>query len=251
MKLESLVQFLDGYLEVAGFPDYDGAHNGLQVESEGPIRKVGAAVDASGASISAAANRECDLLLVHHGLFWGGAAPVTGRRYRRLAALLRNGVALYSAHLPLDAHPEVGNCIRLARALGVEVEERFGTFADADIGWRGRVQEQGREELRERIAETVGREVRLLAGGPERVRTVGVVTGGAASMIPDAARAGLDAFVTGEGAHHTYFDAVELGVNVYYAGHYATETWGVRALAEVVAERHDLPWEFIDLPTGL
>lgn len=251
MKLESIIHFLDDYLEVGDFPDYEGAHNGLQVQAEGPVRKLGAAVDAGQATISRAVERECDLLLVHHGLFWGGAAPVTGRHYRRLSTLLRNDLALYSVHLPLDAHEEVGNCILLARALEIEVEERFGTYEDAAIGWRGRVPALDREELQERIREVVGREVRLIPGGPDTVKTVGVVTGGAGSMIPDAARAGLDAFITGEGAHHTYFDATELGVNVYYAGHYATETWGVKALTELVAERYDLPWEFLDHPTGL
>lgn len=251
MELESIVQFLDGYLDVAEFPDYEGAHNGLQVEAPGPVSRLAAAVDASEASIAEAVAKGCDLLLVHHGLFWGGGAPITGRRYRRLASLIRNEVALYSAHLPLDAHPDVGNCALLARAVGLETEGRFGSFRDAEIGWRCRAAALDREELRERIAEAVGRSVRLIPGGPETVTSVGVVTGGAASMIGAAAHAGLDAFVTGEGAHHTYMDAMELGVNVYYAGHYATETFGVKALTELVAERYELPWEFIDQPTGL
>lgn len=242
---------MEEYLGVPGFPDYEGAYNGLQVAAEGSVSKVGGAVDASLQSIEEAVERGCDLLVVHHGLFWAGAAPVTGRHYRRLAALIRNGVALYSAHLPLDAHPDVGNCALLARALGIEIEGRFGRFQDAEIGWWGRVREVDREDLQATIAEKAGREVHLIPGGPEGVRTVGVVTGGAGSAISEAARAGLDAFVTGEGSHHTYFDAMELGVNVYYAGHYATETWGVQALVQLVAERYELPWEFIDLPTGL
>ena len=249
MKLESLVEYMDGYLGVSTFPDYPNAHNGLQVQGSGEVRRICAAVDASEAAISVAAERGGDLLLVHHGLFWDGAAPVTGRRFRKLSALIRNDVGLYSAHLPLDAHPEVGNCALLARALGIDIEEGFGSFQDADVGWIGATSET-RGSLRERLSEALHVPVRLIDGGPARLRRVAVVTGAGGSMIAEAARAGADALVTGEGAHHTYFDAMEYGINVYYAGHYATETLGVRALASHLEERFGLPWEFLDFPTG-
>ncbi len=250
MKLESLLHYLDDYLEVAGFPDYPRALNGLQVEGPATVQRIAAAVDASEATIRAAVDAECDLLLVHHGLFWGGLRPVTGRAYRKLRALLENRIAVYACHLPLDAHEEVGNCAVLAREVGIELEGRFGSYEGREIGWWGRLPVD-REELRERVARAVRQDVRLIPGGPERVEKVGVVTGGAGSMIEDAARAGLDAFVTGEGAHHNYFDAMEIGLNVYLAGHYATETWGVRALARHVEESFGIPWVFLDLPTGL
>lgn len=248
--LRTVVDYLDGYLDVAGVPDYTGAHNGLQVANSGAVTRVGVAVDASERTVGEAVARGCDMLLVHHGLFWDGGVPVTGRRYRRLQPLLAADVAVYSAHLPLDVHAEVGNNAVLARALGVELEGRFGTYGGADLGWWGRLDVK-REVLAARLDETLGGRVRMLPFGPEIVRTVGVITGGAGSMIGAAAEAGLDAFVTGEGNHHTYFDAEEIGINVFYGGHYATETWGVKALGARLEERFGLEWEFIDFPTGL
>ena len=250
MKLESILQYVDAYLGIAGFPDYPDAFNGLQVEGPEEITRIAAAVDASEATIASAADQGCDLLIVHHGLFWDGQRTVTGRRFRRLSTLLRNGIALYAAHLPLDAHHEVGNCALLARALGIDIQGGFGAFQGVEVGCMGNASES-RESLRDKLAEVVQGEVRLIAGGPEEIERVAVVTGGGGSLIEEAARAGADAFVTGEGAHHTYFDAMEHGVNVYYAGHYATETFGVRALAAHLEERFQLPWIFIDHPTGL
>lgn len=260
-SLETIVRFLDSYLQLGDFQDYPGAMNGLQVERREPVRRVLAAVDASELTIREAVRRDSDLLVVHHGLFWAGAAPVTGRLYRKLEALIREDIGLYSAHLPLDAHPEVGNSAILARELGVDVEGSFGGYQGRDVGWWGSLSpgEEGggkpgadnREAVRERLAAVVGGPVRLIPGGGPSVGKVGVLTGGGGSFIEEAARLGLDALVTGEGAHHTYFDAMELGVNVYYAGHYATETWGVRALVERVAGEFGLSWDFIDIPTGL
>lgn len=250
MKVERLLQFLDDYLGVPDFPDYSTALNGLQVEGPEEVERVAAAVDASEETIRGAVDAGAELLLVHHGLYWGGLQPATGRRYRKLSALIRNGVGLYAAHLPLDAHPEVGNCAVLARALDLEPSERFGRYEDEPIGWAAEV-ELERDELRDRLRRTLDREIRLLAGGPERIRRVGVVTGSGASFIEEAVRSGLDALVTGEGSHHTYVDAHELGLNVYYGGHYATETWGVKALAGELSERFGLSWTFVDAPSGL
>ncbi|HEX5520836.1 MAG TPA: Nif3-like dinuclear metal center hexameric protein [Longimicrobiaceae bacterium] len=251
IRLSELCDHLDDYLDIHNVPDYPGALNGLQVESSGrEVRKVAAAVDASQAAIAAAIESGADLLLVHHGLFWDGNQPVTRRRYRRLRALIEADVALYGVHLPLDAHPEVGNNAVLARALGIEPEGRFGEYKGCPIGIWGTL-DVGRERLAARLDELLGGRVRLIAGGPERIRRVGVITGGAASEIPAALAAGLDAFITGEGAHHNYFDAMEGGLNLYLGGHYATETWGVRALAQHLAERFGLEWVFLDQPTGL
>ena len=249
MKLESLVEYVDDYLRVSDFPDYPNAYNGLQVQGTAEVRGICAAVDASEAAINAAAERGSDLLLVHHGLFWDGGVPVTGRRFRKLSALLRNEVALYSAHLPLDAHPEVGNCALLARALEIDIERGFGTFKGADVGWMGTTSET-RQSLRDRLADVLQVQVRLIDGGPAKIDRVAVVTGAGGSMIGEAARSSADALVTGEGAHHTYIDAMEYGINVYYAGHYATETLGVRALASHLEGRFGIPWQFLDFPTG-
>lgn len=249
MKLGSLVEYVDGYLRVPDFPDYPNAYNGLQVQGAAQVGSICAAVDASEAAINAAVERGSDLLLVHHGLFWDGAAPVTGRRFRKLFALLSNQLGLYSAHLPLDAHPEVGNCALLAHALNIEIEKGFGSVQGVDVGWIGTASET-RRSLGDRLAKSLQVPVRLIDGGPDRIHRIAVVTGAGGSMIAEAAASGADALVTGEGAHHTYFDAMEYGINVYYAGHYATETLGVRALASHLEVRFGIPWEFLDFPTG-
>jgi dinuclear metal center YbgI/SA1388 family protein len=250
VALKELVDYLDGYLAVADVPDSTHALNGLQVEGPGPVRRLAAAVDASEATIRAAAEADCDLLLVHHGLFWDGNRPVTGRRYRRLAALLEARMALYSAHLPLDVHDEVGNNAVLARELGLEVRGRFGDYAGTEVGVWGELS-LTRDELTERLQTLMGDAVRLIAGGPARLERVGILTGGGGSYASAARAAGLDALVTGEGSHHTYFEAMEEGINLYYAGHYATETWGVRALAAHLEARFGVEWVFLDQPTGL
>lgn len=253
MKLESLLQYLDSYLGIPDHPDYANALNGLQVQGRDEVRRVVAAVDTSEASVAAAVDAEADLLLVHHGLFWDGLQPLTGRRYRKVKPLLDNGIGLYSAHLPLDAHAEIGNCALLARALGLEVRGRFAEYKGTPIGWWGSYDEGvAPAGLRDRLADALGGvAVHLIPGGPERVERVGVVTGGGASFVEEAAGLELHALVTGEGSHHTHFDAVELGVHVLFGGHYATETFGVRALAQHVAERFGLEWDFLDQPTGL
>lgn len=250
MKLAEVTKYLDAYLRIREIPDYAQALNGLQVENPGRVTRIAAAVDASEAVVTEAVRRGCDLLLVHHGLFWDGNVPVVGRRYRRLQPLFEHGVAVYSAHLPLDVHPEVGNNAVLARELGVAIQGTFGSYQGVATGLWGTL-EIGREALAARLDEVLGGRVKLIAGGGEQLRRVGILTGAGGSLIGEAISAGLDAFITGEGAHHTFFDAVEGGLNVYYGGHYATETWGVRALAAHLSDRFGLPAEFIDSPTGL
>jgi dinuclear metal center YbgI/SA1388 family protein len=247
--LDELVEYLDELLRTQQVPDYPGALNGLQVAGERPVRRIAAAVDASQASIDAAAAAGADLLLVHHGLFWDGNQPLTGRRFARVRALLESGIAVYSSHLPLDVHPEFGNNAILARELGIRIEGRFGEFKGEPLGFWGEL-ELRREALAARLDALLGARVRIVPGGPEMVRRVGVITGGAAGMIDAARTAGLDAFVTGEGSHQHFFDAREGGINLLLGGHYATEVWGVRALARHLGERFGIGWEFLDLPTG-
>ena len=249
VKTESLVQYLDEYLSIEGYPDYSAAQNGLQVEGPAEVRRAAVAVDASEAVIREAVSRGVDILVVHHGLFWDGQAKIVGPRYRKFRALIEGKVALYSAHLPLDAHVEVGNCVVLCRALGWNPKGRFGDHQGRAIGWWCEVDYES-DELVKHISGVVGGPVRLIPGGPEHVYRVGLVTGAAADLIPEASRQGLDALLTGEGPHHTYNDAMEYGVNALYAGHYATETWGVRALGTHLEERFELQQGFIDMPTG-
>jgi dinuclear metal center YbgI/SA1388 family protein len=251
-ELESIVGFLDRLLGVPEHPDYPTALNGLQVAGPDRVGRVVSAVDTSEATIAAAAAEQADLLLVHHGAFWGGLAPVTGRRYRKLHALFRGDIALYAAHLPLDAHPEFGNCALLMRAIGLEPEDRFGMYGTTPIGWRADAGALALEDLRLRVSAAVGGgPVRLIEGAGPEAGHVAVVTGGGGSFIEEAASEGVTTLVTGEGAHHTFTDAHELGVNVVYAGHYATETFGVRALGDELARRFDVSHAFVDVPSGL
>src|SRR6266700_6026158 len=230
MDLSELVAYLDDYLRVREVPDAPEAVNGLQVANTGKVARLAAAVDVCEATVRMAAEQRSDVLLVHHGLFWGGQKPLTGPAYRRVAGLIQRGIALYSAHLPLDLHPDVGNNAVLARQLGVSLRGEFGEEYGVRIGRWGET-DVSRDALERPLAALTSSAPRLMAFGPERVRRVGIVTGAAGSMIAQAAAAGLDTFVTGEGPHHTFFDAEELKVNVFYAGHYATETVGVQALA--------------------
>lgn len=251
MRLDTLVSYLDQYLRVADeIADAPEALNGLQVGNSGEITRLAAGVDMCEATVRLAAEQRADCLLVHHGLFWGGLRPLVGPAYSRVAALIKNNIALYSAHLPLDRHPQVGNNAVLARLLEIKARGEFGSYHGAPIGVWGEYSGK-RDELSWSLTKTLGTAPRLLPFGPEQIQRVGIVTGAGGSMIPQAAAAGLDTYVTGEGQHWTFFDAEELGINVFYAGHYATETVGVKALAEHVSKKFDLPWVFLDHPTGL
>lgn len=253
VPLATIAAYLDEFLRVREVPDEPGALNGLQAENQsGGVSRIVAAVDASLATIEAAACGEPCLLLVHHGLFWDGNVPLTGRRYRRIRALLENDIALYSAHIPLDIHTEVGNNYVLARQLGLGALEFFDLYRGVPLGVKGRLEKPvPRDGFVARVETLLGSRAKVMPGGPELTEWVGIITGGAGSRIAAAQAAGVDTFVTGEGAHHTYFDAMELAVNAIYAGHYATETVGVKALAEHCAAKFELPWEFHDHPTGL
>ncbi len=249
-ELERILEFLDDTFRPAEFPDYPDSWNGLQVEGPPEIGRVGAAVDASEAVVTEAVRRGVHLLLVHHGLFWGGAAPLTGPRFRKVAALIRGGTALYSLHLPLDAHPEMGNNALLIRAVGLEPAGPFGSFKGVPVGWWAEADLE-RDELAARLRGATGEGVRLIPGGPAVVKRLGVLTGSGASALQEAARSGLQALVTGEAPHHAYHEAMELGINLYLGGHYATEVFGVRALGARLGEMFDLPWDFLHFPTGL
>lgn len=247
MDLLKLATYVDGYLKVTDIKDYPNAVNGLQLENTGIITKIAAAVDACEITLQRAAESGANLLLVHHGLFWGGLAPISGVAYRKIRLAMENDLAVYSAHLPLDAHPVLGNNALLCDAL------EFAKERTPFMGHGWQVEEDiSREVLLNRLEQAVGGgRVHLAAGGPIVSKRIGVVTGGAGGEIARAAAEGVDTFITGEGPHWSYTAAEELGVNLFYAGHYATETFGVRALAQHLAERFSLEWEFIDHPTGL
>jgi dinuclear metal center YbgI/SA1388 family protein len=253
VPVADITEYLDTLLRIREIPDEGNAVNGLQVENGGTVDRIVAAVDASLEAIENATPTGGEggtLLLVHHGLLWDGNVPLTGRRYRRVQALFRRNIALYSAHIPLDLHPDFGNNIVLARRLDIELQGWFGEYKGQRLGVYGELA-LAREELVKRIEGQLSATARLIPGGPETTQRVGIVTGSGGGFIAEAIAAGIDTLITGEGPHHTYFDAVELGINVIYAGHYATEQVGVQALAQHLGLRFELPWEFHRHPTGM
>ena len=249
-NLREICAYLDSFLCISRIADYPNTLNGLQLENGGTVSRLGAAVDASGYTVGQAAERGVDLLLVHHGLFWSGLQPMTGGSYRQWKRAFDAGLAVYSAHLPLDAHPEVGNNALLCRALDLGATTPFFDFKGTKIGLRASVS-CGRADLAARLESVLGGKILLCPGGPESVREIGVITGGAGAEARAVATEGIDTFITGEGPHWTYALAEELGINILYGGHYATETFGVKALAAHLGVHFGLPWEFIDHPTGL
>lgn len=249
-ELSEIVSYLDHELRTAEISDYSGAMNGLQLANPGPVPRIIAAVDASLPVIEAAAAGGPGLLVVHHGMFWQGAQPVTGAFYRKLKAAMDAGLAIYSSHLPLDVHPEWGNNILLAREIGLKTPEAFFERKGTQLGIRG-TWPGDRGVLVSRLQQVVEGPVHICPAGPVSPRTVGIITGGAGGEVAQVAAAGIDTFITGEGPHWSYPLAEELAINVLYAGHYATETLGVKALAADLADRYGLPWEFVHHPTGL
>lgn len=248
--VSEIVRYADDYLKIDACGDWDNALNGLQVENSGQVRKIGAAVDASTRTFQLAAEQGIDFLVVHHGLFWPGLQRVTGAFRRQLGLLFEHDIALYSAHLPLDVHSLVGNNAQLAAVVGLEETEPFLEAKGQLIGLRART-ELSRDELVQRLEHSLAGAVKVFSFGPASPLNVGLCTGGAGGEIYDAARAGIDTFITGEAPHWAAVAAEELGINLILGGHYATETFGVKALAAHLSARFELPWEFIAAPTGL
>jgi len=248
--LNEIVSYCDSYLRLGEIQDYENALNGLQVENSGKVKKIAAAVDVSSRALQECAKCGADLLIVHHGMFWPGLRPVTRALRRQLKFAFENDLAIYSVHLPLDLHPEIGNNVLLMRALGFEESEPFfeekgsllGRRASADVGLR---------ELVARLEKTVAGPIKTIASGPKVVRSIGVITGAAGSEIERIAAEEIDTFITGEAPHWAAIAAEELDINLLLAGHYATETFGVKALGVHLAKKFQLDWEFINLPTGL
>ena len=253
MNLETLCDRFDVRLRTAAFEDVDSSANGLQVGTRSSsVEHVAFAVDAAYATIEAAANAGADLLVVHHGISWGGIDRISGRTYDRIAALLDANLALYVSHLPLDAHPELGNAAGVASMLGVRRREGFGTLGTETIGLCGSIKGVSVED----IADTLGTldhgegDVTVLPFGPDRIQRVAIVTGSGSDWFDEAVECDVDAFITGEGKAHLYHDARESDVSVFLAGHYATETFGVKSIMELAAD-WGLETTFIDHPTGL
>jgi dinuclear metal center YbgI/SA1388 family protein len=250
IDLLKVVGYADRVLKTAEFIDYPGAVNGLQAQNSGRVTRIAAAVDATVTTIQLAVEEGADLLIVHHGLFWSPSHPWTGRRYELIRTLIDADMAVYSSHLPLDAHPTLGNNARLAKAIGLVQMKPFFFDKGHHLGFQGKLSIH-RADLQRRLEKATGAPAKLLPGGSEKCHRFGIVTGGAGAEMRIAAAEGVDAFVTGEGPHWTYAMAEDLGLNVFYGGHYATETFGVKALAAHLAKKFRVPWSFIDHPTGL
>lgn len=247
---DQIIEFCNELLEVDAFVDY--GPNGLQVPGSTEVRRIATAVSAHLASIEAALGVGAEMLLTHHGLFWDFHPRVLSEQMAdRLRPALANGLSIAGYHLPLDAHPEIGNNALLAEALGLEVDldRRFAAVKGREIGVIGRSKEGiSPDRLYALLTETLDREPLRQGAGPERIHTVGIVTGSATGEIHEAIALGLDAYITGEPAEHVLADATEGGIHFYAAGHYATEVAGIKRLGELVAKRFDLDHSFLDLP---
>ena len=256
VPLADIAAYLDTTLRTAEVPDYPGALNGVQVEHRGPVHRVAVAVDASLQTIQGAIDAGANLLVVHHGLFWAGAQPLRGRVYDRFHRLITNDVAVYSSHLPLDLHSTLGNNALLARELGLDPLEGFARFQSIAVGVMGNadIETATLVERAQAVARTNGGSLVTVGVLPgRRTRRWAICTGAGASSdtLREAVAAGVDTLIVGEGAHHTGVEGPELGIAVLYAGHYATETFGVRALGAELERQFRLPWSFIAAPTGL
>jgi dinuclear metal center YbgI/SA1388 family protein len=269
-SLSDIVTYTDDFLRISEVGDWDNALNGLQIENSGQVTRLGAAVDVSTRVLTEAAKKNVDLLIVHHGLFWPGLQPVKNALRRQLQLAFENDIALYSAHLPLDIHPKVGNNAQLIAALGLPfgVRRHVAAFKSADMSAHSKyaepfLEEKGqpvglkarasmpRNELIRKLRKALGGPVKVFSFGPRQTRAIGVVTGAAGSEICRVAQENIDTFITGEAPHWAAVAAQELGMNLLVGGHYATEVFGVKALAAHLSKRFGIPWEFIDCPTGL
>lgn len=255
-ELSAIVRFLDEELRTAEIPDYDAALNGLQLSNGGTISRVAAAVDFSGASVAGAIRERANLLLVHHGMFWGGAERLVGPSFHRLKQAMDGGLAVYSSHLPLDLHPTLGNNTLFARELQLTPDAAFGRYQTIEIGVMGKAN-VATAALFDRVRGFSSRYATTAVCTPiepgRQTHRWAIVTGAGASSdtLREALERNVDTLIVGEGPHHSAVAAGELGITVIYAGHYASEVFGVRALADHVAKRFDLPTSFVDVPTGL
>lgn len=249
-SLSDVVSYTDLFLRIRDVGDWDNALNGLQIENSGRVTRIGAAVDVSTRVLTEAGRQNVDFLIVHHGLFWPGLQPVTRFLRRQLQLAFENDMALYGAHLPLDIHPKVGNNAQLVAVLGLKSSQPFLEEKGQPVGLKTRAS-MPRNELVRKLRKALNGPVKLFDFGPKQIRTIGVVSGAAGSEIYRVAEENIDTFITGEAPHWAAVAAEELGMNLLVGGHYATEVFGVKALAAHLSRRFRVPWEFIDCPTGL
>ena len=244
----TIVTYLNGLLNIAEIQDR--SCNGLQVQGAGNISRIGLAVDACIGAYEKAVEQKCQMIIVHHGLIWGGLTNITGAVYQQVKYLVKNGLNLYGAHLPLDAHPECGNNIVLARMLALDDVKPFGMYKNTAIGFEGVLPRPlGCEAIGKTIQANIGGKFSVLPFGKTENRRVAVVSGGGTDAMDEAIDKGIDCFLTGEGVHANHHKALESRLNVVYCGHYETETVGVKALGALLEKQFDVGTVFLDVPT--
>lgn len=255
-RIHELVQYADELLETARIPDYPAALNGLQLENSGDIKGIASAVDFSTRSIRGAIDAGANLLILHHGMFWNGFEHLKGPAYQRLRLLIEHDVALYSSHLPLDLHSTFGNNVLLAKELDLRPTGPFAKYDTIFIGISGEsdIDTVSLAEKARKFVKALGSDVRLTSiSRTRRTKRWAMCTGAGASSdtIKEAVKMGVDTLIVGEGPHHTSVMAEENDLAIIYAGHYATETLGVRELADHLGKKYDVPASFVYAPTGL
>lgn len=255
MTLNELDSYFNGFLHKENFLS-DVSKNGIQIENSSPdkkqITKVAFAVDACTATAEKASESGAELLFVHHGLFWGSCDTITGIHYKRISAFLKNDLALYASHIPLDANPLVGNNYGLASRLGMRELEPFGQWRGMTIGVKGVLPvEMTIAELAEKVLKPGEKPSHILPFGVKKIKTVAIISGGAGEDHDQAALDGADAYITGEIGHEDYHSAEEYGINIIAGGHYQTETVGVNLVRQKLEKETGLKTVFIDIPTGL
>ncbi len=250
MQRDKLVAYLDEYLHINDIKDY--GPQGLQVEGREEVRRVVAMVDAQLPCVAAAVEHDADLMLVHHGIFWGPTQLLRGSLGALVRTIVTTGLNLYAAHLALDAHPEVGNNVELARRLGLTIVGRFASVNGVELGVIAEESDGVKlDYLVDRFEQLVGPVQVVQAHGARSVHRVAILSGSGAVHIPEAAALGCDLYLTGETNHAHFYDALNAGINVIYGGHYTTEIVGVQALGQHLADRFDVDYTFVDMPTGM
>jgi len=253
LTTKNLDAFFKGFLDIDGFAGTDNSLNGIQVDNDGAaVKKIAFGVDASMETFEQAASVNAGLLFVHHGLFWGASAVITGNLRRRIKFLLERNICLYAVHLPLDQHPKLGNNAVLAKLLGLQNIEPFGVYHGRKIGYKGTFPKPVTIEEAVNKIDFLGRPpLGVFPFGKKEITSAAVMSGGAADNAKDAIADGVDLFVTGESAHQVYHECLEAKLNMIAGGHYNTEIWGVRAVMRHCADELGIETEFVDIPTGL
>lgn len=250
MDRNELVNWLNEYLVIDCVADYPNAFNGLQIEGKSDVHRVAMAVDFCEVTVQQAITAKADMLLVHHGAFWSPAMPITDRSARRLVPAIQSGLNVYAVHLPLDRHPEVGNNVQIGRAVGGQIVDEFYEYSGTNIGVVVEIPEVTTVGLAH-ILTAMGMPVTVHADNGRSISRLAICSGGGGDALSAASEKGCQALLTGEAAHYQALEAEELGVSLFLGGHYQTETYGVRALGNLLAQIMHLEVVFLDHPTGL